>query len=180
LTICPPVVASLGRASSAFLDVHPMVGHPETYVQPMGFAGAGSLAFHFEAARDIPALTDAIHDGGMRACIAIKPATPVDCVLPSLDMFDMVLVMTVEPGFGGQPFMADMMCKVRRIREMRPGLDIQVDGGINLQTIDIAAEAGANCIVTGAVFRTADPAGVMRKLRKSVDESIARKWENLQ
>jgi ribulose-phosphate 3-epimerase len=157
-----------------------MVDEPETYVQPMRFAGAGSLTFHFEAAGDIPALIDAIHDAGMRACIAIKPSTPVDCVLPYLDMVDMILVMTVQPGFGGQAFMADMMCKVRRIREMRPTLDIQVDGGLNLQTIDIAAEAGANCIVTGAVFRTADPVGMIRKLRASVDASIARRWANLQ
>jgi ribulose-phosphate 3-epimerase len=86
----------------------------------------------------------------------------------------MILVMTVEPGFGGQQFMPDMMEKVRKVRERNAKLDIQVDGGVNLETIDTAAEAGANCIVAGAIFRTSDPQGMIMHMRRSVERNIQR------
>ncbi|KAH0790535.1 Ribulose-phosphate 3-epimerase [Histomonas meleagridis] len=171
LTIGAPVVSSLHKACSGFLDVHLMVEKPEVYVQPMSKAGAHQFTFHIEATNDAEALINDIHNNGMRAAIAVKPKTPIDSVFPYLEKVDMILVMTVEPGFGGQSFMYDMMDKVKTIREKCPNLDIQVDGGLNLQTIDTAAEAGANCIVAGAIFRTDDPIGMIKKLRESVERS---------
>lgn len=169
LTIGAPVVDSLHRACSGFLDVHLMVERPETYVAAMSKAGAHQFTFHVEASSDPSALVDAIHAAGMRAGVAIKPKTGIDAVAPLLEKVDMVLVMTVEPGFGGQSFMYDMMDKVRALRAQCPKLDIQVDGGLNLETIDTAAAAGANCIVAGAIFRTNEPVEMIRKLREAVD-----------
>jgi ribulose-phosphate 3-epimerase len=173
LTLGAPVVASLHNATCAFLDCHLMVDNPENYVEPIRKAGAHQLTFHFEAADDVPGLINKIQLAGMRAGLAIKPSTPVDVVFPYLNTLDMVLVMTVEPGFGGQAFMGNMMDKVRAIRAKKPGIDIQVDGGLNLQTIDIAAEAGANCIVAGAIFRTDDPAGMIRTMRNAVQSNLS-------
>lgn len=169
LTIGAPVVDSLHKACNGFLDVHLMVEKPEAYVQPMSKAGAHQFTFHIEATEKPGELVDAIHEAGMRAGIAIKPKTKVDVVFPYLDKVDMILIMTVEPGFGCQSFMYDMMDKVKTIREKCPKLDIQVDGGLNLETIDTAAEAGANCIVAGAIFRTNEPIEMINKLRESVD-----------
>jgi len=110
----------------------------------------------------------------MRAGVAIKPGTPVDAVLPLLGGLDMVLIMTVEPGFGGQSFMADMMPKVRAIRDAAPGMDIQVDGGLSPSTIAAAAEAGANVIVAGtAVFKAEDRAAAIAALRGPVEAALA-------
>jgi ribulose-phosphate 3-epimerase len=174
LTIGPPVIASLHRATSGFLDVHLMAEFPEAYVQSLAQAGANQLTFHLEGTANIPELINQIHNAGMRAAIALRPKTPVEEVLPYLDIVDMVLVMTVEPGFGGQKFMPDMMAKVQKLRERKPMLDIQVDGGLNLETIDTAAKAGANCIVAGAIFRTTDPQGMISHMRQSVEDNIVR------
>lgn len=170
LTIGAPVVACLHKAvPDAFLDVHLMVENPEVFVEPMQKAGANLFTFHYEATDKVKELIDVIHAAGMKAAIAIKPKTPADVVFPFLDDVDMILVMTVEPGFGGQSFMYDMMDKVKAIRAKKPELIIQVDGGLNESTIDTAAAAGANCIVAGAVFRTSDPAKMISTLRASVE-----------
>ena len=170
LTIGAPVVTCLRKAMpDAFLDVHLMVEHPEVYVEPMTKAGANQFTFHYEATTQVRELIDVIHKAGMRASISIKPKTPVDVVFPFLDFVDMILVMTVEPGFGGQEFMHDMLGKVKAIRERKPELDIEVDGGLNAKTIDEAAAAGANCIVAGAVFRVDDPAGLIARLREPIE-----------
>ncbi|OHT03131.1 Ribulose-phosphate 3-epimerase [Tritrichomonas foetus] len=172
LTLGAPIVDSLHKACPGFLDCHLMVENPEVYVEPFAKAGAHQFVFHYEATKDCGALLDKIKAAGMRCGIAIKPKTPVDVVFPFLDKVDMILVMTVEPGFGGQSFMFDMMPKVKALREKCPQLDIQVDGGINMETIDTAAEAGANVIVAGAIFRTDDPKGMIEKLRASVNKVI--------
>jgi len=172
LSLGPPVVSSLRKATTAFLDCHLMVDCPEDYVEPMRLAGADQFTFHYEAAHDILSLVNAVQSAGMRVGLAIKPATPVERVLPYLDLVDMVLVMTVEPGFGGQSFMSSMMDKVRAIRARKPLIDIQVDGGLNLQTIDTAAEAGANCIVAGAIFRTENPAAMIQKMKDAIRSNL--------
>ncbi|CAE7193947.1 unnamed protein product [Symbiodinium sp. KB8] len=120
-------------------------------------------------AKDPVALAKRIRELGIRAGIAVKPKTPVESVLPLLEHFDMVLIMTVEPGFGGQKFMADMMDKVRAVRAAAPTMDVQVDGGLSPATVDVAAEAGANVIVAGtAVFGAEDRAAAIAALRESV------------
>lgn len=173
LTIGAPVVASLRKHTKAFLDVHLMVEHPEQYVEPMAKAGADQFTFHIEATNDAAGLIDAIHAKKMRAGISVKPKTPIDSIYPYVDKVDMILVMTVEPGFGGQSFMADMMPKVKALREKCPNLDIQVDGGLSPKTIDQAASAGANCIVAGsAIFGAKDIPGVIKELHDCVEKYI--------
>eukprot|EP00850_Spirogloea_muscicola_P013451 SM000091S24609 [mRNA] locus=s91:375692:377271:+ [translate_table: standard] len=179
LTIGEPVIKSLRKHTSAFLDCHLMVTNPRDYVEPLATAGASSFTFHLEAVQDDwQELVTAIHTAGMKAAVAIKPGTPVDDVYPLAEgeePVDMILVMTVEPGFGGQTFMPEMMAKVERLRERFPHLDIEVDGGLGPSTIDAAAEAGANCIVAGsAVFGAPDPPAVIRSLRQCVLDAQAR------
>ncbi|CAI7926524.1 unnamed protein product [Closterium sp. NIES-53] len=173
LTIGPPVIAALRKHTDAYLDCHLMVTDPFAYVESMKQAGASSFTFHVEA---VPGraqqLVAEVHAAGMRAGVAIKPSTPVESVLPLLEgqeAVDVVLVMTVEPGFGGQAFMPDMMPKVQFLRSRFPELDIQVDGGLGPSTIAQAANAGANCIVAGSsVFGASDPAAAIAVLRDAV------------
>jgi ribulose-phosphate 3-epimerase len=172
LSMGPGVVSSLRKAlGTAFLDVHLMVDNPEAYIGPISKAGASQFTFHTEAAADPVKVIEDIHKAGMRAAIAVKPKTPIDAVFPYVDLVDMVLVMTVEPGFGGQKFMHDMMDKVRTLRKLKPDLDIQVDGGLNLETIEEAAAASANCIVAGAIFTSNDAQGMISKFRESVESA---------
>lgn len=178
LTIGPPVIKSLRAHSKAwFLDCHLMVSRPEQWVDDFAKAGASSITFHLEATSDPDALMDVIHAKGMRAGIALKPKTPVEAVFPFVasGKCDMVLVMTVEPGFGGQAFMADMMPKVRALRQRFPALDIQVDGGIGPgETIDTVAAAGANVVVSGTgVFKAPDSRAAIAELRASIAKAIA-------
>ncbi|KAK9723365.1 RIBULOSE-phosphate 3-epimerase [Basidiobolus ranarum] len=171
LTLGAPIIKSLRQHTDAFLDCHLMVSHPEQWVDDYAKAGADMFTFHFEATQDAPALVQKVRDAGMKVGIAIKPKTPVSVVFELADKVDMILVMTVEPGFGGQSFMADMMPKVRELRQRYPELDIQVDGGLALDTIDQAAKAGANVIVAGtAIFKSASPKDTIALLRKAVDE----------
>ena len=180
LTIGAPVVASLRKNVKEFLDVHLMVERPESYVEPMAKAGADQFCFHIEATEDAGALIEKIHEKKMRAAIAVKPKTPISSVFPFLEKVDMILVMTVEPGFGGQSFMADMMPKVQELRKKCPNLDIQVDGGLSPKTIEQAAAAGANCIVAGsAVFGSKDIPQTIKELKEPVLKYIENKWANL-
>ncbi|KAL7232759.1 hypothetical protein ACSBR2_010716 [Camellia fascicularis] len=152
-----------------------MVTNPLDYVEPFGKAGASGFTFHVEASKDNwQELIQQIRSKGMKPGVALKPGTPVEDVYPLLDgenPVEMVLVMTVEPGFGGQKFMPKMMDKVHALRKKYPSLDIEVDGGLGPSTIDAAASAGANCIVAGSsVFGASEPAQVISLMRKSVDE----------
>ncbi|RKO99754.1 hypothetical protein CXG81DRAFT_27492 [Caulochytrium protostelioides] len=173
ITLGAPIIKSLRHHTGAFLDCHMMVSDPEKWVDDFAEAGANLYCFHLEATRDAAALIQQIKATGMKAGVAIKPKTPVDAVLPYAALADMVLVMTVEPGFGGQKFMPECLPKVRVLRERYPDLDIQVDGGLALDTVDAATEAGANIIVAGtAVFKADDPKHVIETLRDSVKKHV--------
>ncbi|EOY02760.1 PREDICTED: ribulose-phosphate 3-epimerase, cytoplasmic isoform [Theobroma cacao] len=176
LTIGAPVIESLRKHTKAYLDCHLMVANPIDYVEPMGKAGASGFTFHVEISKDNwQELIQRIKSKGMRPGVALKPGTPIEEVYPLVDSenpVEMVLVMTVEPGFGGQKFMPEMMDKVRVLRKKYPSLDIEVDGGLGPSTIDMAASAGANCIVAGSsVFGAPEPAAVISLMRKSVLEN---------
>ena len=164
ITIGVPVVASIRKHTDMFLDVHLMVEKPGRYVEAFAKAGA-----------DLPpAIHDAIRameDNGVKKAIALRPITSAEAVLPYLEQgLDMVLVMTVEPGFGGQKFMTDQLSKIRAIRDYIdrycPGCDLEVDGGVNLETARLVTEAGANVLVAGsAVYGADDPAAMIAALR---------------
>ncbi|KAG9402091.1 hypothetical protein AC1031_007791 [Aphanomyces cochlioides] len=165
-----PVIKSLRQHTTAFFDVHMMVSEPEKWVDDIKDAGGDQFTFHLESTSNPEALIKQIRTAGMKVGVAIKPGTAVESVLPLVPLVDMVLVMTVEPGFGGQSFMPDMMPKVSFLREKFPELDIEVDGGLGPSTIDTAAKAGANMIVAGSsVFKAASPAEVISVMRRSVE-----------
>ncbi|KAI5809140.1 Ribulose-phosphate 3-epimerase-like protein [Peziza echinospora] len=189
ITIGAPVVScirsSVTRAddwSKGVFDCHMMVAEPQRWVSEFHKAGCDLYCFHYEAAQRSEAphttpseLIKQIHSFGIRAGVAIKPDTPVDVLYPLLDTQDgekpdMILIMTVEPGFGGQKFQERCMPKVAALRARYPDLDIEVDGGLSLGTIDIAADAGANVIVAGtAVFGAESPRDVIETMRKAVN-----------
>lgn len=166
-----PVIKCLRKHTpKAFFDVHMMVSEPEKWVQDIADAGGDQFTFHLEATNDPKALIEQIRKANMKVGVAIKPGTEVEHVFPLVHLVDMVLVMTVEPGFGGQVFMANMMPKVELLRNSYPSLDIEVDGGLGPSTVDIASKAGANMIVAGSsVFRADDPGSVIAQLRTSVE-----------
>ena len=170
LTFGLPVVESLLRDCPLPADCHLMIADPDRWAPGYAEVGAASVTFHVEAANRPEMVARDIRAAGARAGVAVKPGTDLSVVEPLLRDIDMILVMTVEPGFGGQAFMADMMTKVRRARSLVDADDldiwIQVDGGVGPDTIEIAAEAGANVFVAGsAVFRADDPAAMLDALR---------------
>ncbi len=165
------VLEALRKKSDMFFDVHLMITKPEKYIERyIDECGADLVTFHLEAT-DVPdECLEMIKKHGKKAAVSIKPATPIESVYPYLDRCDMVLIMTVEPGFGGQSFMPDMLEKVKVLRAEieRLGLDIdiQVDGGINAETSKLAVSAGANVLVAGsAVFKAADRHAAIEALR---------------
>ena len=167
-----PVVQSIRAVTGMALDVHLMIDRPVRYVEAFCDAGADIVTVHVEADSRENTLRclELVHSLGKRAGVVLKPGTPAQEALPFLPQCDMVLVMTVEPGFGGQSFMEDMMPKVRQVRAWieERGLDceLEVDGGIGPDTAPIAAAAGANVLVAGsAVYRAADIPGRIRELR---------------
>lgn len=157
--------------SPVAIDSHLMVANVDEIAISYAEAGSSSVTFHVEAAQDIRRTTRGIRSAGARAAIAIKPGTSIDDYQDFLNEVDMVLVMTVEPGFGGQAFMENMLDKISRTRRLigdRP-IWLQVDGGISLETIERAARAGADTFVAGsAVFKAEDPAAMVRSLRSAV------------
>ena len=162
LSFGPPVIAALRPHTDLFFDVHLMMQHPRRLLPAFAKAGADLINIHLECADPIRETLEDIRALGKQAAITLKPATPAEEAFPYLEMVDMVLVMTVEPGFGGQSFMADMMPKVTALREeiTRRGLNvsIQVDGGIGAATAPVAAAAGADVAVMGsAVFNDPNP-----------------------
>ncbi|CAM0137281.1 unnamed protein product [Umbelopsis sp. WA50703] len=158
------------------LDCHMMVAKPEQWVDDIAKAGGQMYTFHIETTHEPVKLIKQIHAAGMKAGVAIKPKTPADSVIGEIaELADMVLVMTVEPGFGGQRFMAECMPKVELLRSKYPHLDIEVDGGLSLETIDASADAGANVIVAGTgVFKAEDPSQVISTFRQKVNTAQAK------
>ena len=153
-----PVIKSFRSATKRFFDVHLMIIEPERYIKDFKESGADLICFHVEATGQVQETIDLIHEVGCQAAIAIKPGTPVEEVLPYLEQVEMVLVMTVEPGFGGQKYIAECTDKVRELRAIcnARGLNthIQVDGGVDASNVSVPVEAGANVIVAGsAVFK---------------------------
>lgn len=151
ITIGIPVVKSLRKVTNAVLDVHLMIDNPEKYVEDFIKAGADVITFHYEATKDAKTLLKKIKSLGVKAGLSIKPKTPAECVLDCLEDCNLLLVMTVEPGFGGQSFMRDCAEKIPLIKEKgHKALIIQVDGGINDKTAKICKDFGANCLVAGS------------------------------
>ena len=153
-----PVIKALRKKSSLYFDVHLMIEHPLRYARMFREAGADLETFHIECADDIDAVIAAVHALGADVGLSLKPATPAEAIFPYLDKIDLVLVMTVEPGFGGQSFMADQLPKVtafrREIARRKLNVRIQVDGGVDGKTVGACAAAGAEIMVAGtAVFR---------------------------
>jgi ribulose-phosphate 3-epimerase len=170
LTLGLPVVESIVRATSLPVDTHLMIEDADRWAPAYADAGARSVTFHAEAARAPVRLARELRALGVRAGIALRPATPVEPYLDLLAEFDMILIMTVEPGFGGQKFLDACLPKVRRTREAirSTGLDVwvQVDGGVSAQTIERCAEAGADVFVAGsAVYSADDSAAEIARLR---------------
>ena len=164
ITIGIPVVAAIRKITELPLDVHLMIDRPLRYVDDFCKAGSNILTIHVEADTQENTLEalKRIRNNGVKAAISIKPKTPAEAVLPFLPYCDLILVMTVEPGFGGQAFMEDMMPKLRQIRqwinESNPECELEVDGGVNLTTGKICCENGANVLVAGsAFFKAEDP-----------------------
>ena len=162
-----PVLKSLKRYASVPLDVHLMISEPLKYIADFAKAGADIITFHVESDSDPVETIKAIREAGCKPSISVKPGTPAEAIFPYLELVDMVLVMTVEPGFGGQSFMADMMEKTSRLRtildEVNPDCLIEVDGGIKVNNVKTVLDAGADTIVAGSAVLGGDDA--MEKAR---------------
>ena len=172
ITISIPVVKAIRPTTELPLDVHLMIEKPVRYVEEFCDAGADIVTVHVEAdtQENTRRCLDLIHAKGKKAGVVVKPKTPAEAVLPFLEQCDMILVMTVEPGFGGQSFMADMMPKLRQIRawidEKNPGCELEVDGGVDSVTCKVVIENGANVLVAGsAVYKAADIPARIAELR---------------
>ena len=172
LSMGVPVVKSLRKLPDLVLDVHLMIDTPIKYAETFCKAGADILTIHVEAdtPENIRKTLELIRDCGVKPGLSIKPGTPAEAVLPYLDILDLVLVMTVEPGFGGQSFMEDMMPKLAQIRtwidEKRPGCDLEVDGGVNEKTAKICTANGADVLVAGsAYFGAPDRAAFVKAIK---------------
>lgn len=173
LTMGPVVVQAIRRVTDLPIDVHLMIDDPIKYAKPFADAGADLLTFHIEVTEKPLEVVETIRSLGARAGVSLNPGTDADALKGCLDAVDMVLVMSVWPGFSGQEFIPDSLDKIRRIREMAQGIDLQVDGGIKAETIGPAAAAGANVFVAGsAVYGSADVAAAVAELRQSAETNF--------
>ena len=172
ITLGQPIVAAIRKVTELTLDVHLMIDRPIRYVEQFCKAGADILTIHVEAdtEENTRKALEIIKACGVTPAISIKPKTPAEAVLPFLDLCGLILVMTVEPGFGGQSFMADLMPKLQAVRayidEKNPGCELEVDGGVNPETAKVCMAHGANVLVAGsAYFKAADRAAFVRSLK---------------
>ena len=172
ISIGIPVLKSIRKVTDMFLDVHLMITQPVRYVEEFCDAGADLVTVHVEAdfPENIQAAIDKIHAKGKKAGIVLKPKTTWEAVLPYIDQVELILVMTVEPGFGGQKFMTDMMPKVQTVRgyidALNPACELEVDGGVDAQTCKLCIAAGANVLVAGSsVYKSADIPATIAALR---------------
>lgn len=168
----PPVIQAVHEHHDLFLDVHLMISRPDRYLDDYVKAGAGNLTVHVEADHEVAETLDRIRGAGITAGLALNPATPVEDVVPFLDRIDLLLCMTVVPGFGGQSFMPEVLPKIEaaaRLREERGlGFHIEVDGGIDVGTAGRCAAAGANVMVAGSsTFRAPDMAAAVKSIREA-------------
>ncbi|MCJ1713857.1 ribulose-phosphate 3-epimerase [Microbacterium sp. M1A1_1b] len=177
LTLGLPIVERLQQVSPVPLDVHLMITDADTQAPKYAETGAASVTFHYEAATDALATARAIRSNGARAAVAVKPGTSIAPVLAHLDAYDMILVMTVEPGFGGQSFMADVMPKLADARAAvdASGLDVwlEVDGGIAVDTVPTAVRNGADTLVAGSAVYGGEPASRIQDLRDAAHRALA-------
>lgn len=168
------VVASMRKHSKLVFDVHLMVVNPERYVDHFAQAGADIMTIHTESTLHIHGALQKIKAAGMKAGVVINPGTPVEAVIPVLDLVDQVLVMTVNPGFGGQAFIPETMAKVERVAQLRQerglNFDIEVDGGIDDKTIGLAKAAGANVFVAGSYVFKGDLVERVQSLREALHD----------
>ena len=181
LTIGQPVVERLAAVSALPLDVHLMIEDADRWAPGYAEAGARSVTFHVEASAAPVRLARTLRAARVRAGMALRPATPVEPYAELLPELDMLLLMTVEPGFGGQKFLDLVLPKIRAARELVKGRDLdlwlQVDGGVSAETIERCAEAGADVFVAGsAVYDAADPAAAVQALRSSAEAATASAW----
>ena len=172
ISIGLPVLSCIRKVTDLTLDVHLMIDRPVRYVEQFCDAGGDLITCHVEAdtEENIHAAIDKIHAKGKKAGVVIKPRTPASAVLPFIDKVELILVMTVEPGFGGQKFMADMMPKVQTVRgyidALNPACELEVDGGVDAQTCKLCIAAGANVLVAGSsVYKSADIPATIAALR---------------
>ena len=178
LTIGPPVVAAIRKHTDDFLDCHLMMTNPGEYLGAFAKAGADSCSVHVEIGGTAELISSA-RDLGMKVGLAVNPETPIESCEPWLDQIDLILVMSVHPGFGGQHFMEVSLPKIERVAEIakRDGLDlaIEVDGGIDADTVKLVARAGADTFVAGsAIFHAPDPLAAARAIRESAAEAYGR------
>jgi len=177
LTIGPPVIAAIKKVATKPLDVHLMIDNVDATIGWYLDAGADWITIHAEASPHIHRTLGAIRAGGAKAGVSVNPGTPVDSLIEVIGMVDMVLVMSVNPGFGGQSFIERSVDKVAELRWMCDQLEldpvIQVDGGINVQTAALVAAAGANCLVAGnAVFGAPDPKAAIAEIRAAAENAV--------
>lgn len=167
-----PVISTIRKHTDIFLDVHLMIEQPERYVEEVAKSGADLINFHIEATQDVKGTIEMIRSFGKKVGITVKPATPAEAVIPFLDQVDMILVMTVEPGFGGQKLMPDCVEKVKAVRKLirDRGLfvDVEVDGGLTIDNVRSVIEAGANVIVAGSAVFKQDIAENVRQFLKQM------------
>jgi ribulose-phosphate 3-epimerase len=180
ITIGIPVVESLRKATRLPLDVHLMIERPEEYIEDFVRAGANRVLIHEEATVHLDRALAMIREHGAEAGAAINPATPVVMLSEVLDKLDTVLVMSVNPGFGGQKFIRGALEKIRQLNQWRSRYNasfrIEVDGGVDLENVAELAQAGANTFVAGtSIFHASDPAGATRQLRKLASEALSQK-----
>ncbi len=169
ITFGAGVVKALRNKSSLVFDVHLMIVDPIRYIKDFADAGADIITFHYESCDDPEAVIDLIHSYGKKAGIALKPATPTEVLKPFLDKVDMILIMTVEPGRGGQSLIESTIDKIRECAELCPDIEIQADGGIYVENVKRLLDVGLTVVVAGsAVFKSEDPAKTVSLLRTGV------------
>jgi ribulose-phosphate 3-epimerase len=178
LTIGPPVVESIRKVTKAHLDLHLMIENPERYIPAFAQAGANSISVHYEACRNLDAVLGLIRSERLQAGIVLNPATPVSVLTDVLEVADYVLLMSVNPGFGGQTLIPYVLDKVRRLdrlrREKKMALPIEIDGGVHRDNLAEVVRAGCDWIVTGsAVFHSPDPEATVRDMREIAVQAAA-------
>lgn len=171
ITFGPDIAANIKKGTSLPLDCHLMISNPENYVDAFAKAGAHYICVHAETTFHLDRLLHRIAELGCKPAVSINPATPLESILNVLDIVDMVLIMSVNPGFGGQSLIPYTLNKVKILRDLKPKLNIQIDGGIKLDNIHLAKEAGANIFVVGsAIFGTKDPEESCKQLVEKIKD----------